>query len=101
MTCNPVCELVTKLFLAFHITGTFRSVRISLAQRDLRKTVLSILETCGLPTSYVDSIEPHPEKPRFKRLNMNEVKFDENDPVYGSFILKQQIKKAKDAEKLT
>jgi hypothetical protein len=32
---------------------------------------------------------------------VNEVKFDENDPVYGSFILKQQIKKAKDAEKLT
>jgi hypothetical protein len=76
-------------------------VRISLAQRDLRKTVLSILKTCGLPTTYVDNIEPHPEKPRFERLNVKEAKFDENDPVYGSFILKQQIKKAKDAEKLT
>jgi hypothetical protein len=49
----------------------------------------------------VDSIESHPEKPKFKRLNVKEAKFDENDPVYGSFILKQQIKKAKDAEKLT
>lgn len=76
-------------------------MRISLAQRDLRKTVLSILKTCGLPTTYVDNIEPHPEKPRFDRLNVKEAKFDENDPVYGSFILKQQIKKAKDAEKLT
>lgn len=97
MICNPVGELITKFLLAFRITGTFRPVRINLAQRDLRKTVLSILKTCGLPTTYVDNIEPPPEKPRFERLN---VKVDENDPVYGSFILKQQIKKAKDAEKL-
>jgi hypothetical protein len=76
-------------------------VRISLAQRDLRKTVLSVLKTCGLPTTYVDNIEPPPEKPRFEGLNMKGAKFDENDPVYGSVILKQEIKKAKDAEKLT
>jgi hypothetical protein len=32
---------------------------------------------------------------------MKEATFDENDPVYGSFILKHKIKKAKDGEKLT
>lgn len=76
-------------------------MRISLAQRDLRKTILSILKTCDLPTTYVDNIEPPPEKPRFDRLNMKEAMFDENDPVYGSVILKQKIKRAKDGEKLT
>jgi hypothetical protein len=76
-------------------------VRISLAQRDLRKTILSILKTCDLPTTYVDNIEPHPEKPRFERLNVKEAMFDENDPVFGSVILKQKIKRAKDGEKLT
>jgi hypothetical protein len=49
----------------------------------------------------VDNIEPPPEKPRFDRLNMKEAMFDENDPVYGSVILKQKIKRAKDGEKLT
>jgi len=76
-------------------------VRISLVQRDLRKTVLSILKTCDLPTTYVDSIAPPPKKSRFEGLDVKEAKFDENDPVYGSVILKQKIKKSKDAEKLT
>jgi hypothetical protein len=70
-------------------------------QRDLRKTVLSILKSCDLPTTYVDNIEPPPPKSRFEGLDMKEAKFDENDPVYGSVILKQKIKKFKDAEKLT
>ncbi|GFG40312.1 hypothetical protein Cfor_04515 [Coptotermes formosanus] len=80
-------------------SGTFRTVRISLMQRDLRKTVLSILKSCDLPTTYVDNIEPPPPKSRFEGLDMKEAKFDENDPVYGSVILKQKIKKFKDAEK--
>jgi hypothetical protein len=49
----------------------------------------------------VDNIEPPPAKSRFEGLDMKEVKFDENDPMYGSVILKQKIKKFKDAEKLT
>ncbi|KDR15586.1 T-cell activation inhibitor, mitochondrial isoform X1 [Zootermopsis nevadensis] len=81
--------------------GAFRSVRISLVQRDLRKTVLSILKTCDLPTTYVDNIEPPPEKSRFEGLDVKEAQFDENDPVYGSVILKQKIKKSKESEKLT
>lgn len=69
-------------------------------QRDLRKTVLSILKTCDLPTTYVDNIEPPPEKSRFEGLDVKEAKFDETDPVYSSVILKQKIKKAKESEKL-
>ncbi|PSN38453.1 hypothetical protein C0J52_15624 [Blattella germanica] len=80
---------------------TFRSVRISLVQRDLRKTVLSILKTCDLPTTYVDNIEPPPEKPRYTRLDLKEVKFDENDPIYHSVVLKQKVDKQKESEKLT
>jgi len=49
----------------------------------------------------VDNIEPPPAKSRFEGLDMKEAKFDENDPVYGSIILKQKIKKFKDSEKLT
>ncbi|XP_069677058.1 T-cell activation inhibitor, mitochondrial [Periplaneta americana] len=82
------------------VKGTFRSVRISLVQRDLRKTVLSILKSCDLPTTYVDNIEPPAEKPKFEHLDFREIKFEEDDPVYGSVILKKKIKKAKDAEKL-
>jgi hypothetical protein len=53
-----------------------------------------------LPTTYVDNIEPPAAKSRFEGLDVKEAKFDENDPVYGSVILKQKIKKSKDAEKL-
>jgi hypothetical protein len=69
-------------------------------QRDLRNTVLTILKTCDLPTTYVDNIEPPPAKSRFEGLDMKEAKFDENDPMYGTVILKQEVKKFKDAEKL-
>ncbi|KAJ9600978.1 hypothetical protein L9F63_000873, partial [Diploptera punctata] len=80
--------------------GTFRSVRISL-QQDLRTTVLSILKSCDLPTTYIDNIEPPPQTPRYTRSDLKNVPFDENDPVYGTIILKQRVKKAKEAEKLT
>lgn len=70
-------------------------------QRDLRNTVLTILKTCDLPTTYVDNIEPPPAKSRFEGLDIKEAKFDENDPMYGTVILKQEIKTFKDAEKLT
>jgi len=69
-------------------------------QRDLRNTVLTVLKTCDLRTTYVDNIEPPPAKSRFEGLDMKEAKFDENDPMYGSVILKQEIKKFKDGEKL-
>ncbi|XP_067007354.2 T-cell activation inhibitor, mitochondrial [Anabrus simplex] len=84
--------------------GTFRPVRISLSQRDIHKTVKSILQTCNLPTTYLDSIAPPPpeEKPQFSKFSEDyNAPFDENDPIYGSVVLKQMVQKSKDAQKLT
>ncbi|XP_071447714.1 T-cell activation inhibitor, mitochondrial [Hetaerina americana] len=48
--------------------GSFQKVRVTLAERDLRKTVLEILRSCGLPTSYVDAIpSPLPPPPQASR----------------------------------
>ncbi|KAL1124255.1 hypothetical protein AAG570_002025 [Ranatra chinensis] len=37
-----------------------KSVNIRLSQKDLKNTVVSILSTCNLPTTYVDKITPPP-----------------------------------------
>ncbi|CAG2059288.1 unnamed protein product [Timema podura] len=82
------------------LKGAFRQVKISLAQRDVRKTVLSILQSCDLSTTYVDNIAPPLNN--ISRLN-NEIKFskfDENHPIYSSERMKAKIKRTKDAEQL-
>lgn len=33
---------------------------IQLSQRDVRKTVVTILSSCNLPTTYVDNLKPEP-----------------------------------------
>jgi hypothetical protein len=48
-----------------YFLGSLKSVKIKLSQRDLRNTVVSILSTCDLPTTYVDKIKPD-EKPKEK-----------------------------------
>nr|CAD7462872.1 unnamed protein product [Timema tahoe] len=81
------------------LKGAFRQVKISLAQRDVRKTVLSILQSCDLSTTYVDNIAP---PLNISRLN-NEIKFskfNENHPIYSSERMKAKIKRTKDAEQL-
>jgi hypothetical protein len=44
------------LFLFYFVAQTFQAIDIDLGQKDVRRTVYSILEKCNLPTSYVDSI---------------------------------------------
>lgn len=38
--------------------GTLKPVKISLGQTDIKKTVVSILSSCNLPTTYVDNLTP-------------------------------------------
>nr|CAD7400941.1 unnamed protein product [Timema poppensis] len=82
------------------LKGAFRLVKISLAQHDVRKTVLSILQSCDLSTTYVDSIAPPLNN--ISRLNNERKfsKFDENHPFYSSEQMKAKIKRTKDAEQL-
>lgn len=42
--------------LLFEFLGSFQTVSIDLAQKDIRGTVHTILQKCNLPTSYIDSI---------------------------------------------
>lgn len=44
------------------IAEVFQAVKIVLGSRDIRKTIHSILQSCNLPTSYLDSI-PQPSIP--------------------------------------
>lgn len=83
--------------------GKFTLVQIQLKQRDLRQTILSILKTCDLPTTFVDKIEE--EKPtsidakyksRFwqrkgyagENIDFSEL---EDDPIYASILMKRKI----------
>ncbi|XP_076766273.1 T-cell activation inhibitor, mitochondrial isoform X3 [Xylocopa sonorina] len=81
--------------------GKFTLVQIQLKEKDLRQTILSILKTCDLPTTFVDQIEE--QKPsdnrRYKsrfwgRKGVGEdIDFSEleDDPIYASIIMKRKI----------
>ncbi|XP_063236843.1 T-cell activation inhibitor, mitochondrial [Bacillus rossius redtenbacheri] len=85
------------------LAGSFRSVKISLTQRDLRKTVLSILRSCDLPTSYVDGIaarrpakksRPKRAEPRYRTT------YEDRDTSFDAEQMQQQVNKTKDDQTL-
>lgn len=81
--------------------GKFTLVQIQLKEKDLRQTILSILKTCDLPTTFVDQIEE--EKQPISRKYMSkywqrkgpgeDIDFSEleNDPIYASIFMKRKI----------
>ncbi|XP_034934667.1 T-cell activation inhibitor, mitochondrial isoform X2 [Chelonus insularis] len=78
--------------------GKFTLVKIQLNENDVRKAVISILKTCNLPTTFVDRIEPTPDKNSSKYWQASENSrsgFDfselENDPVYQSILMKKKM----------
>lgn len=84
--------------------GKFTLVKIELNEKDLRKTIRSILQTCDLPTTFVDKIEEKPSNTQFQssynskywqskynsgeKLDFSEL---ENDPIYASIIMKRKL----------
>lgn len=83
--------------------GKFTLVQIQLKERDLRQTILSILKTCDLPTTFVDKIEEEKAtnidakyKSRFwqrkgyagENIDFSEL---EDDPIYASILMKRKI----------
>lgn len=82
--------------------GKFTLVQIQLKDKDLRKTILSILKTCDLPTTFVDQIEEQKPsenakyKSRFwqrKGYSGENIDFSEleDDPIYASIIMRRKI----------
>ncbi|XP_046824175.1 T-cell activation inhibitor, mitochondrial isoform X2 [Vespa crabro] len=84
--------------------GKFTLVKIQLNEKDLRKTIRSILQTCDLPTTFVDKIEEKSLNTQFQssynskywqskyssgeKLDFSEL---ENDPIYASIIMKRKL----------
>ncbi|XP_012142099.1 T-cell activation inhibitor, mitochondrial isoform X1 [Megachile rotundata] len=82
--------------------GKFTLVQIQLKEKDLRKTILSILKTCDLPTTFVDQIQEQkpPDGTNYKsrfwqrkgyageNIDFSEL---EDDPIYASIIMKRKI----------
>ncbi|XP_047357391.1 T-cell activation inhibitor, mitochondrial isoform X1 [Vespa velutina] len=84
--------------------GKFTLVKIQLNEKDLRKTIRSILQTCDLPTTFVDKIEEKSSNTQFQssynskywqskyssgeKLDFSEL---ENDPIYASIIMKRKL----------
>ncbi|XP_012265325.2 T-cell activation inhibitor, mitochondrial [Athalia rosae] len=88
--------------------GKFTLVQIQLADRDVKQTILYILKTCNLPTTFIDKIEEkQPPNSRFTaswqkyRNNNSGIDFSEleDDPLYTSFILKKKINSEPDTFK--
>lgn len=71
---------------------------------------MSILETCNLPTTYVDQVSPKSETRRryfsekdiinfYKDLSAHEAEFFENDPIFSDLVKKIK-RKSKDENHL-
>ncbi|XP_014217655.1 T-cell activation inhibitor, mitochondrial isoform X2 [Copidosoma floridanum] len=82
--------------------GKFTLVNIQLNEQDLRKTIITILKTCNLPTSSVERLQdersPTAEKSKSKNefwsqnfsgeINFSEL---EDDPIYASLLMRRKI----------
>ncbi|XP_077284718.1 T-cell activation inhibitor, mitochondrial isoform X2 [Arctopsyche grandis] len=80
--------------------GNFKLINIILSGNNVRQSVLAVLKACQLPTDYVDKIsKPIPKSNNFKTFGYN-TPFDENDPFYTSFIMKEQVSRVKDLNSL-
>ncbi|XP_015191196.1 PREDICTED: T-cell activation inhibitor, mitochondrial-like isoform X1 [Polistes dominula] len=81
--------------------GKFTLVKIELNEKDLKKTIRSILKTCDLPTTFVDKIKEKPSNNQsqnmkyWQRRNRSGETIDfselEDDPIYASIIMKRKI----------
>lgn len=78
-------------------TGKFTLVKIQLSDKDLRKTIVSILKACNLSTTFVDKIqEPPPDKTRkfwenYGKENKNNFSNLEDDPFFQSIFMRRQM----------
>ncbi|KAK1131821.1 hypothetical protein K0M31_015975 [Melipona bicolor] len=89
--------------------GKFTLVQIQLKEKDLRQTILSILKTCDLPTTFVDQIEEQkpPDSTNYKskywqrRGAGEDIDFSEleDDPIYASILMKRKINSEPDTFK--
>ena len=78
--------------------GKLKLVKINLDDQDIRKTILSILRTCNLSTSFVDEIkEQESEKSNLNLSNPfnNRDPFNfadlENDPIFAAILMRRKI----------
>lgn len=66
--------------------------------RDVRKTIHSILETCNLPTAYVDNlpVEKEVPKPGFKDTQFHEEFYtspEDEESAWNEFKVRQEIER--------
>lgn len=85
--------------------GKFTLVKIQLADKNVRDTILCILKTCNLSTTFVDKIEEEkPSKSQYwQRYKTNDTRIDfselEDDPIYASIVMRRKINLAPDTFK--
>lgn len=89
--------------------GKFTLVQIQLKEKDIRQTILSILKTCDLPTTFVDQIEEQKPTDNIKykskfwqRKGVGEdIDFSEleDNPIYASILMKRKINSEPDTLK--
>lgn len=83
-----------------------KPVNIKLAQRDIRNTVVSILSTCNLPTTYVDQIAPEVDKKKIRFTGPDEIfrrkvyNFENDLRDAMAYDMKEEIRRAKGCENL-
>lgn len=74
--------------------GNFTLVKIQISDRDLRKTIHSILTTCNLPTTFIDKVKEEKEsKTAFPGGNQGPINFRdlEDDPIYTAILMRRKM----------
>lgn len=79
--------------------GTFKLIKIPLERnRDLKVVVKRILQSCSLPTEYIDKFKPIPSS---SGSSYEEKSSYSPDETSEEFIIVQRVKKEKDLNTLT
>lgn len=73
----------------------FELVSISLKEKDVRQSVLTILKSCKLSTEFVDKI-PQPQKSTPFTSNLDFSKVPDDDIIFGPIILTRKIREFND-----
>ncbi|KRT81909.1 hypothetical protein AMK59_5031 [Oryctes borbonicus] len=76
----------------------FKLIKIILKENDIRKTVLTLLKSCDLPTEYVDKIPE--ERQNIKVFEINYRNMSKIDPIFGPIIMQNIIKEERETQSL-
>lgn len=79
-------------------TDVFKLVKIMLRDNDIRKTILTLLKSCDLPTDYVEKIPK--ERKHINVFEINYSNMSKIDPIFGPIVMQNIVNEEREGQVL-